>query len=151
MDIVHRVGIKGPVGAVYSALSTVEGIAGWWTEDTSGAPEPGGHIDVGFHAPDGHRIGGMTMEVLALDPDRAVRWRFRAGPPEWIDTEAHFTLARDGEHTIVNFAHRHWREAVEFTGHCSTKWATFLLSLKSLVEHGRGRPAPDDVWISNWH
>jgi len=35
--------------------------------------------------------------------------------------------------------------------HCSTKWATFLMSLKQLVETGTGAPHPDDVRISNWH
>jgi hypothetical protein len=35
--------------------------------------------------------------------------------------------------------------------HCSTKWATFLMSLKSLGETGRGQPSPNDVQISNWH
>jgi uncharacterized protein YndB with AHSA1/START domain len=29
-DIVHRIGIKAPVSKVYAALSTVEGVAGWW-------------------------------------------------------------------------------------------------------------------------
>ena len=35
--------------------------------------------------------------------------------------------------------------------HCSTKWATFLLSLRDLVETGQGQPSPDDLKISNWH
>ncbi len=35
--------------------------------------------------------------------------------------------------------------------HCSTKWAIFLMSLKSLVETGRAAPYPNDVQISNWH
>jgi len=30
-DITHRVGMKAPVSKVYAALSTVEGVAGWWT------------------------------------------------------------------------------------------------------------------------
>ena len=60
-------------------------------------------------------------------------------------------LRQDGEYTIVNFAHEGWREPVEFLRHCSTKWATFLLSLKAYAESGRGAPAPDDVQISNWH
>ena len=34
---------------------------------------------------------------------------------------------------------RHWREDGEFRAHCSTKWASFLLSLRDLVETGRGR------------
>lgn len=49
------------------------------------------------------------------------------------------------------FAHAGWREPVEFMNHCSTKWAIFLMSLKSLVETGSGAPHPRDVQISNWH
>jgi hypothetical protein len=32
--------------------------------------------------------------------------------------------------------------------HCSTKWATFLLSLKDYVEQGEGRPEPRDTKIA---
>ena len=32
--------------------------------------------------------------------------------------------------------------------HCSTKWATYLMSLKSLVETGTGAPAPRDVHVA---
>jgi hypothetical protein len=35
--------------------------------------------------------------------------------------------------------------------HCSTKWAIFLMSLKSLVETGQGSPSPDDTQIGDWH
>lgn len=150
-DIIHRVGIKAPVSSVYAALATIEGVAGWWTRETRGVSTPGGRIEVLFATPAGQRLGGMHMEVLALDADRRVHWRFQDGPAEWIGTDAIFNLSRDGDYTIVRFAHRNWREAVEFTEHCSTKWATFLLSLKQLVETGQGRPAPDDVWIGNWH
>jgi hypothetical protein len=31
--------------------------------------------------------------------------------------------------------------------HCSTKWATFLLSLRDVVEGRAGHPAPRDVKI----
>ena len=34
--------------------------------------------------------------------------------------------------------------------HCSTKWAVFLMSLKSLVETGKGDPYPNDIKIDNW-
>jgi hypothetical protein len=51
----------------------------------------------------------------------------------------------------VLFTHRGWKEPVEFMYHCSTKWGSFLMSLKSLVETGEGAPAPRDVQISDWH
>ena len=47
------------------------------------------------------------------------------------------------------FKHQGWKEPVEFMHHCSTKWAIFLMSLKALVETGKGLPAPDDIKIDN--
>jgi hypothetical protein len=35
--------------------------------------------------------------------------------------------------------------------HCSMKWATFMLSLRELVETGKGRPSPVDLKIDNWN
>ena len=55
-----------------------------------------------------------------------------------------FDPSADADWTIVRFAHRNWREQVEFMAHCSMKWATYLLSLKQLVETGTGSPSPDD-------
>lgn len=151
VDILHRVGIRAPIADVYRALSTAEGVAAWWTRETTGTSEPGGTLAVEFLSPAGERIGGMAMQVVALEPDAKVHWRFTEGPEEWIGTEAVFDLARDGDYTIVRFCHAGWREAIEFTAHCSTKWAVFLLSLRDLVETGTGRPSPDDVKIDNWN
>ncbi len=151
VDIIHRIGIKAPVAKVYAALSTVEGVAGWWTRETTGASTPGGSVNVRFLSPKGDEVGRMEFEVVRLDPNSAVQWRFRAGPEEWIGTDVTFDLSQDGDTTVVLFGHRHWREAVEFTAHCSMKWSTFLLSLRALVETGQGRPSPDDLKIDNWN
>ena len=150
-DIVHRVGIKAPASAVYAALSTIDGLAGWWTRATTGNSTRGGVIAFRFHTEAGSEVGGFDMDVLELAPDQRVIWRVREGPAEWIGTDIEFDLARQDDYTIVKFGHRKWREEVEFMAHCSTKWATFLLSLKDLVETGKGRPAPNDVRISDWH
>ncbi len=150
-DIIHRVGIKASPADVYAALATVEGVAGWWTKETTGASKPGGTVGVRFLTPQGKELGAMSMEVLALEPDRRVQWRFREGPEEWIGTDVTFDLAQDGDTTVVLFGHRNWREPVEFMAHCSMKWAIFMLSLRELVETGRGRPSPNDVKIDNWN
>jgi len=151
VDIVHRVGIKATVSKVYEALSTVEGIAGWWTRDTSGISQMGKTIVVRFFSPEEKELGSMTMEVKTLDPGKKVKWTFLAGPEEWIGTDATFDLHQEGDYTIVLFGHRNWREAVEFTAHCSMKWAIFMMSLKELVETGKGRPSPHDIKIDNWN
>jgi uncharacterized protein YndB with AHSA1/START domain len=151
MDIVHRIGIKAPASQVYAALTTLDGLAGWWTRDTSGRPEPGGRIAFRFRTAAGDEIGGFGIDVVELTPDRQVRWRVMDGPPEWVGTDIEFELGEEDGCTIVRFGHRDWRGAGEFMAHCSTKWATFLLSLRELVETGRGQPAPNDLKISNWH
>ncbi|WP_327261444.1 SRPBCC domain-containing protein [Streptomyces sp. NBC_01232] len=144
VDILHRVGITASPEKVYEALTTVEGLAAWWTTDTSGTGD--GVLEFRFGD-----VGGFDMKVLDLQPDARVRWEVTDGPAEWIGTTVDFELAREGEWTILLFTHAGWREPVEFMSHCSTKWAIFLMSLKSLVETGTGAPHPRDVQISNWH
>jgi len=151
LDIVHRVGIKAPASKVYAALSTIDGLAAWWTASTTGSSKVGGAVAFRFSTETGEEIGGFDMDVLELVPDEKVRWRVKEGPAEWVGTDIEFLLSRQDDYTIVMFGHRKWREEVEFTAHCSTKWATFLLSLRDLVETGKGNPAPHDLRIGNWH
>lgn len=80
-----------------------------------------------------------------------MRWRVKDGPPEWVGTDIEFHLSRQDDYTIVMFAHRSWREEVEFMAHCSTKWGTFLLSLRDFAGSGKGQPSPNDLKIGNWH
>ena len=75
-------------------------------------------------------------------------WKVVEGPQEWVGTTIDWHLRQDGDHTIVLFEHQGWKEPVEFMHHCSTKWATYLMSLKSLVETGNGAPSPRDVHIA---
>lgn len=148
-DILHRVGAMVPRDEVYDALTTIEGLARWWTEDTTGDPAVDGVISfrfAGAPAP-----GGFDMAVREAQPGALVRWEVVAGPEEWVGTQVRFDLTElDGE-TIVRFGHLGWTEPGEFMHHCSTKWATFLMSLKQLVETGTGAPSPHDVSISSWH
>jgi uncharacterized protein YndB with AHSA1/START domain len=150
VDIIHRIGIRAPATEVYRAIASIDGVAGWWTKETTGAAEVGGTINVCFRDHDIEK-GRMDLEVRELSPAQAVRWRVTAGPPEWIGTDVTFSLSEEGDYTVLLFGHRNWQEAVEFTAHCSMKWATFLLSLRDLVEQGAGRPAPDDLKIDNWN
>ena len=135
-DILHRVGVEhSSPQRVYDALTTLDGLSGWWAEKTTGDTGP----------------GGIDMEVAELDPGRLVRWEVVGGPEEWIGTGVRFDIRQDGDWTIVLFRHEGWREPVEFMSHCSTKWATYLVSLKQLLETGTGAPDPRDLLISDWH
>jgi uncharacterized protein YndB with AHSA1/START domain len=136
-DILHRIGVAAEQMRVFEALTTVEGIRNWWAEDTHGDAAEGGAF----------QFRRNRLQVIHADPS-LVTWRYSGPAEEWVGTEITFRLEwRDGQ-TIVLFKHADWREPVEFMHHCSTKWATFLLSLRDYVEQGEGRPEPRDTKIA---
>jgi uncharacterized protein YndB with AHSA1/START domain len=147
VDILHRVGIESSATDVYKALTTREGLAAWWTNNTQGESKVGGVVKFRFSA-GGSEIGGFDMKVIELQPAKRVLWQVVDGPEEWIGTKISFDLKQAGEHAIVLFKHQGWKEPVEFMHHCSTKWAIYLMSLKSLVETRKGSPNPNDTHIS---
>jgi uncharacterized protein YndB with AHSA1/START domain len=144
-DIRHRVGIVAPVAAVYEALATPQGIAGWWARDVTGDTAVGGKLTVAMKGPD-----PLVMEILELAPDERVTWRCIQGPDEWVGTTQDFVLHRSDDETTLVFTHAGWREHGEFMHHCSTKWAQFLIGLKAGLEGGRATPYPEDSPISSW-
>ena len=145
VDILHKVGITADRSDVYDALTTIDGLSRWWTTDTSGdSATVGGIVTFRFER------GFVDMAVRLLAPD-AVIWEVVDGPEEWLGTTISFELRQDGDWTTVLFRHQGWAEPVEFMHHCSTKWAVFMVSLKSLLETGKGQPHPDDVRIDDWN
>ena len=141
-EIRHRVGIKGNAAEIYILLTTDAGLSQWWTEDTRGAAGVGSIIEFRFGG------AGPDFEVIELVPDQLVRWRHSGNMPEaWVGSEILFELQSDKNQTFVNFNHYNWPNSGEFLAHCSTKWGGFMMSLKSCIETGKGRPYPDDVQI----
>jgi hypothetical protein len=146
VDILHKVGIRSSSPAeVYEALTSLAGLTRWWTVDTRGRSDVVGGI-IEFRFPG----GGFDMSVVALEPGWRVLWRVIEGPEEWIGTRISFDIRQEEDWTIVLFKHLDWRDPVDFMHHCSTKWAVFLLSLKSLLETGAGTPAPDEIKLDAW-
>lgn len=145
-DILHRVGIKSSLDKVYKALATIEGLAGWWTDDTRGESKVGGVIHFQF----GER-GFFDMKVLELQPSTRVLWQVVDGPEEWVGTKISWELRQENDYIIILFKHSGWKEPIEFMHHCSTKWGIFLMSLKSLLETDKGAPYPNDVKIDDWN
>lgn len=62
---------------------TVEGLAGWWTDDTAGNGAAGGRPRFRFPP-----VGGFDMEVLEAGPAK----RVVDGPEEWLGTTIGWTL-----------------------------------------------------------
>ena len=77
-------------------------------------------------------------------------WRCAAGPDEWLGNRIAFELGHEAGETVVLFSHTGWREVVPFTGHCTMRWAMFLLGLKAGLEGGSFAPWPHEPHVSRW-
>lgn len=143
-QIQHQVGIKASADAVYQTLTDPNQLAKWWTSDTRGKSEVGSELEFWF----GNFC--QKFEVTALEPRELVKWKgAEEGMHDWVGTEISFRMRTEGEQTFVRFIHAKWANDTDFLAHCSTKWAVFLLSLKDLLETGKGRPAPGDLPINH--
>jgi hypothetical protein len=140
--IYHQVGIKAPMADVLSALTTLEGLSSWWSRAEGGC-NAGNALTFYFgeHA--------VKMQIEPTSQPSQIQWRCIAEDGEWKDTLFTFDLVDDEKQIKVNFTHSEWKEITEFFSHCSTKWATFLVSLKEYVETGTGKPFPNDIPINH--
>jgi len=145
-NIIHRIGTtKATPDQMYNAVTTIEGLSGWWTLNSKGDPGIGGVIQFRFSK------GGPDFQVIDAEPFKRVEWRCIQGPKEWIDTHIEFDISDENGETVLLFKHGRWREEVEFMYHCSTQWAYFLISLRKFLETGKGTPYGSSLEkISEW-
>lgn len=140
-NICHTFSTRSAAEHLRSALTTLEGLRAWWTDGTSGDPGQGGTLAFRFGD-----NGGFDMQVVRSD-DTHVEWECVGGPDDWLGTRIEFEIQPSDAQTKLMFRHAGWRSENSFLHHCSTKWATFLLSLKAYLENGRGQPFPHDIKI----
>ena len=92
-----------------------------------------------------------VYKALATREGLAAWWANDTRGESKVGGVVQFTFTGGGvEKGRIAFKHQGWKEPVEFMHHCSTKWAIFLMSLKSLLETGKGLPNPHDVSITSW-
>ena len=130
----HNVAIKATPEIIYKAITTQEGLANWWTNDTAAKPEVG-FVNVFIFGK--YR---NEMKVTKLIDDKKVEWECVNSIEEWIDTTISFELEKKDGRTILHFAHAGWRAVTDTFAGCNYDWALFLKSLKDLCETGTGTP-----------
>jgi uncharacterized protein YndB with AHSA1/START domain len=131
-SIKHLLNINAPVSKVYEALTTINGLANWWTKQTSGSAGTGGIIQFRFGEM------GSDMKVIASEPDKSVTWECVDGFPDWVGTKITFKLTSIDEKTKLQFEHSDWKEDNEFFAGCSFSWARYMESLRQLCQTGKG-------------
>jgi uncharacterized protein YndB with AHSA1/START domain len=135
-DLQFVVHTAAPPAAVYAALTTPEGISGWWGPAEGDATE-GGTLTMRFSE---HGAKGLRVEDAA--PAARVAWavRWSQCSPEWAGTRITFDLIPSGDGTEVRFRHEGLTPDLECYEACDSGWAHFLASLVAFVERGVGSP-----------
>ncbi|WP_214324894.1 SRPBCC family protein [Nonomuraea sediminis] len=118
-----------PPDAEFDALTSLTGLAGWWSPMTGDA------------AAGGELRHPLVISVEAAERPREVAWAVADYPlqPDWVGTRITFTLRAEGDGTVVEFCHDGLTPRLE----CSQGWDHFLPSLRDYVETGSGRPFAD--------
>lgn len=136
-SICHRFLIESPAEKIYNAITTEEGLSGWWTPDTKARPEVGSVACFAF-GPDYFK----EMKITELEPFNKVKWLCLKANEEWLGTTITFELKPHAKGTVLSFHHDGWKEYTPGFASCSYDWAIFLRSLKFLCETGKGFPFP---------
>ena len=134
--IIHFLHIDATPDAVYQALVTQQGLAGWWS--TSVTIEPAAQERIDF------RFGGDFNPVMAVEarvPAHNVAWRCIAGHDPWRDNTISFQLsAKDGGCELM-FTQDYAVELSDVAyGIYNFNWGWYMASLQKYCETGAGTP-----------
>jgi len=131
----HYLLIKSSPEKVYKALTSTEGLRGWWTleaiTDGRGDGTAEFKFDVQYH---------IKMKIINLVQDKIVVWECIKGDREWIGTTFLFDLEEKEGDTILKFTHDNWKEETDFFASCNYHWGYYLRSVKLYCETGSGTP-----------
>jgi uncharacterized protein YndB with AHSA1/START domain len=134
-DINHLLYIDAPPQKVYQALTTQEGLASWWTDETKARPEIDSIAEFKF----GDRFHNK-MRITKLEADKLVQWECLLGHQEWVGTFLSFKLEGVESGTNLRFCHGNWQEITDFFASCNYNWGYYLSSLNKYCESGQGFP-----------
>ena len=131
----HIITIKCPPEKVYKALTTKEGIQGWWTVDTVIEPKINSIAEFIF----GDRYHNK-MVITDLQANKRVAWYCLEGDKEWIGTDFTFDMEEKDGQTVLRFGQNNWKEPTDFYAICNFQWGQYMVSLKNYCETGKGSP-----------
>jgi uncharacterized protein YndB with AHSA1/START domain len=142
-DYQYSVTLTASPDVVFEALTTAEGLAGWWTPVT-GDGGTGGELTFSFGP-----AAQAVMRVDAAERGTGVRWTNLACHVEdWVGTTVHFDIAaRPTGGTELRFRHAGLTPRLECYRDCENGWDHFIPSLRAYVETGTGNPngSPADL------
>ena len=137
-DMHHLVEVNGvDAAAAYSALTTPDGVTGWWTRraEVSGA-RVGDVLRMSF--PDAPM--SWDMRIAEVEGPTGLHWECIGGPPGWPGTEIAWGVENTGSGAVVRLDHTGFSTVDDMFRIVTVGWSQMLLSLKAYLESGRRQP-----------
>jgi uncharacterized protein YndB with AHSA1/START domain len=133
----HVVETAAPRDQVFSALTTSEGLSGWWSTRVKAEAAVGAVVEFTFAGDFNPR-----MRVTKLDPPALLGWECVGGHEPWAENTFRFELeGRAGGGTVLRFWQEYARELSDDAyGIYNFNWGYYLESLRLLTETGTGKP-----------
>lgn len=125
-------------------FQAIQNVKGWWSKKIAGKSRKKGDV---FR----FRYGTMhdsTQKLIEVVPGKKIVWlitkanlSFTKDKQEWVGTQVHFDIAKQGKKTRLNFRHTGLTPKVECFKACSEGWGFYVgKSLKDLIVKGKGQP-----------
>jgi uncharacterized protein YndB with AHSA1/START domain len=138
-DYARDVRFRASSTSVFEALTTLDGLAGWWTPLVSGNANAGGEVELAFAGFDEK----IVMRVDDATSPSRVTWTclLHTGHPEWQGTRIVFELTEeDDDDGLLAFRHVGLNPHLDCYETCESGWEHFLASLVSYAQDGEGSP-----------
>lgn len=137
-EILMQVDIRAPRAAVVHALTTQDGITGWWTAIGEVPPGRGQTMKLSFkpHAP-------LPFDLAVEEStEQRIAWRPLSFPPHWVGTRISWDLSDVPEAggTRVLLHHASWRDGDPQLPPAAYTWGQLLGVLKAFSETGKPQP-----------
>lgn len=134
-----EIAIDAPCRRVFEAITTLEGLVGWWATSATGSGSPGAKFELGFAGLD----ETITWRVDTVVAPSLVAWTCisHTGLPDWDGTKVVFELSEhDTALTVLKFRHIGLVPELDCFEQCHAGWEHFLPSLRAYAEQGQGTP-----------
>jgi uncharacterized protein YndB with AHSA1/START domain len=128
--------IDADADTVFRAISTTDGVTGWFTSQAEIGEKVGTHHYLTFpEMPE-----PWDLEVTESTAPRRLTLSVVAGPPQWNATTMTYAIAVRSEGGVVlNFDHNDFA-TVDGVREWTIGWATKILALKQYAESGNRDP-----------
>jgi uncharacterized protein YndB with AHSA1/START domain len=135
-DVLFRFDVDATPETVLAALTTSDGIKGFWTSRADVPADVGATLKVEF------AVAPLPFDLrLELSDAQTVVWRTETFPPHWVGSQIRWDVDAREQGSTVNFRHSGLNTEAE-AGQVAYTWGQVMVKLKQYAESG----IPDPVF-----